>query len=206
MLFSFNCDIIVCLFYLFAVVNPVFTVTILAYLKSTAGQLGAHLLFNPEIIFCRLHTYLRVQLMAEHALKAPGRVAELGGGEAVLLEVDGEDGELAGGQLAAVLVSRRREKDTEAGLVVDGATRGVAPIRTYHVLCLNDEILWNVAIVTVETPFMALCMLCHIAFMHTKKYTIHFLINNLFLPFKTIILLEVLQIRHDFLLPIPLLL
>ena len=134
-------------------------------------------------IFCRLHTYLRVQLMAEHALKAPGRVAELGGGEAVLLEVDGEDGELAGGQLSAVLVSRRREKDTEAGLVVDGATRGVAPIRTYHVLCLNDEILWNVAIVTVETPLMALCMLCHIAFMHTKKYTIHFLINNLFFAF-----------------------
>jgi hypothetical protein len=75
--------------------------------------------------------------MVENSLEAPGSIAELGGGEAVLLQIDGEHGELAGGQLAAVLVSRGRKEDAEAGLVVDGATRCIVPV-TGHKFCFNS--------------------------------------------------------------------
>jgi hypothetical protein len=81
--------------------------------------------YPPQII---PSTHLCVQRVVEDTLKAPGGVAELGGGEAVLLEVDGEDGELAGGQLTAVLVSRGGEQHAQTRLVVDRAARGVVPV------------------------------------------------------------------------------
>ena len=65
--------------------------------------------------------------MVHHAFKAPGAVAHVGRGQAVLLHVDGEHGELGGGELAGVLVGGRREEDTQPGLVVDGAAGGVGP-------------------------------------------------------------------------------
>ena len=44
--------------------------------------------------------HLRVQLVVHHPLEAPGGVAARGGGEAVLLDVDGEHRVLGLGQLA----------------------------------------------------------------------------------------------------------
>ncbi len=81
--------------------------------------------YPPQII---PSTHLCIKRVVEDALKAPGRVAELGGGQAVLLQVDGEDGELAGGQLAAVLVSRGGEQHAQPRLVVDGAAGGIVPV------------------------------------------------------------------------------
>ena len=65
--------------------------------------------------------------MVHHPLEAPGSVAAGGGGQAVLLDVDGEDGVLGLGQLALVIVSTGGEEDTQAGLEVDGLAGGVLP-------------------------------------------------------------------------------
>ena len=65
--------------------------------------------------------------MVHHSLEAPGGVAAGGGGETVLLDVDGEDGVLGLGQLALVVVRAGGEQDAEAGLEVDGLAGGVLP-------------------------------------------------------------------------------
>ena len=51
-------------------------------------------------LFEALVPYLCVQLVVHHPLEAPGGVAARGGGEAVLLDVDGEHRVLGLGQLA----------------------------------------------------------------------------------------------------------
>merc|ERR550539_390756 len=70
---------------------------------------------------------LRVQLVVHHPIEAPGSIAGGRRGQTVLLDVDGEDWELGGGELAALLVSRGGEENAEPGLVVDRLARRVSP-------------------------------------------------------------------------------
>ena len=85
-------------------------------------------------------TDLSVELVVHHPLEAPGSVAAGGGGQAVLLDVDGEDRVLGLGQLALVVVSAGGEEDTQAGLEVDGFTGGVLPAGLNAVV--EDESSW----------------------------------------------------------------
>ena len=72
-------------------------------------------------------TNLSVELVVHHSLEAPGSVTAGGGGQAVLLDVDGEDRVLGLGQLALVVVRAGGEEDTQAGLEVDRFTGGILP-------------------------------------------------------------------------------
>ena len=85
-------------------------------------------------------TDLSVELVVHHPLEAPGSVTAGGGGEAVLLDVDGEDRVLGLGQLALVVVSAGGEEDTQAGLEVDGLAGGVVPAGLDAVV--EDESPW----------------------------------------------------------------
>ena len=64
-------------------------------------------------------TDLSVELVVHHSLEAPGSIAAGGGGQTVLLDVDGEDGVLGLGQLPLVVVRAGGEEDTQPGLEVD---------------------------------------------------------------------------------------
>ena len=72
-------------------------------------------------------TDLSVELVVHHSLEAPGSIAAGGGGQTVLLHVDGEDRVLGLGQLALVVVRAGGEEDTQPGLEVDGFTGDVLP-------------------------------------------------------------------------------
>ena len=78
--------------------------------------------------------------MVHHPLEAPGSVTAGGRGEAVLLDVDGEDRVLGLGQLALVVVSAGGEEDTQPGLEVDGLAGGVVPAGLDAVV--EDESPW----------------------------------------------------------------
>ena len=64
--------------------------------------------------------------MVHHPIKTPGSIAGGRRGQTVLLDIDGEHGELGGGELASLLVSGGGEEDAESGLVVDRLARGVS--------------------------------------------------------------------------------
>ena len=120
---------------------------------------------------------LGVELVVHHPVKAPCRVAGGRGGQAVLLDVDSEDGELGGGQLALLLVSAGGEEDAQPGLVVDGLAGGVSAagvdtvgehegtgLRVEHVGGSGvdvagdhleaDEVLWTFLLVLARPPVL----------------------------------------------------
>ena len=85
-------------------------------------------------------TDLSIELVVHHSLEAPGSVTAGGGGETVLLHVDGEDRVLGLGELALVVVSAGGEEDTQPGLEVDGFTGDVLPAGLNAVV--EDESSW----------------------------------------------------------------